>query len=106
MDGTFMDSTGSLLKAMMELKPLPGYYSMVLVFMTFVLLSAMTVMNMLIGVLCQVVSEVADKEKEDAAIRLLKETLLKMLLLLDEDGSGDISYEELNAAFDNPQATQ
>merc|ERR1712048_233193 len=70
MDGTFMDNTGSLMKDLFHI----GQWPMVLVFMIFVLLSAMTVMNMLIGVLCEVVSEVEESEKEDAAIRLLKET--------------------------------
>ena len=44
-----MDGTGGLMKSLMQLKPLPGYYPMVLVFMIFVLLSAMTVMNMIAG---------------------------------------------------------
>merc|ERR1719443_526840 len=61
---------------------------------------------MLIGVLCQVISEVEAQEKQDSAIRLLKETLLKMLLQLDEDESGEISYEELTHVFQNPMAME
>merc|ERR550514_1293988 len=66
-------------------------------FMGFVLLSAMTVMNMLIGVLCEVISEVAQAEREEAAISMVKRNLLTVLKDLDEDGSGEISQSELRS---------
>merc|ERR1712151_917535 len=52
MDGVFMDSTGPLMWQLLDM----NYVHAVIAFMMFVLLSAMTMMNMLIGILCEVVS--------------------------------------------------
>lgn len=90
MTGTFMDSILERLNGIMDVQPFA-----VCVFLVFVLLSALTVMNMLIGVLCEVVSTVAVAEKEDAAIRLLKQDLLGTLLRWDGDGDGQISPAEV-----------
>merc|ERR1719331_3371182 len=63
-DGTFMDSTGFMLsKLLFSGKPVAIMGTFV--FMSFILLSAITVMNMLIGVLCEVVSAVADGERDE-----------------------------------------
>merc|ERR1719362_804664 len=103
MDGTFMDSTGSILQVLRD----EGTFSTIMaliIFMVFILLSAMTVMNMLIGVLCEVVSNVANAEKDEAAIKLMKESILVELKRFDEDGNGLISPEELQHVMDDPQA--
>merc|ERR1712139_744459 len=100
MDGTFMDSMGSTLMKMRDEKK----YSMVCVFMVFMLLSAVTVMNMLIGVLCEVVSAVGQAEKENAAVDLVKHTVLLMLMHLDADASGEISKSELQQVLEDPDA--
>lgn len=44
----------------------------VFVFYIFILLAALTVMNMLIGVLCEVVSAVAATEKESITVQYVK----------------------------------
>jgi hypothetical protein len=103
MDGTFMDSTGSLLTNLIE----RGKFNTVataFVFLTFILLSAMTVMNMLIGVLCEVVSAVAQGERDEAAIKVMKETILVELKQFDKDGNGNISKGELTHVMKNKQA--
>ena len=65
--GTFLDSVGELLDQMLAIRA----YDTVLMFMIYALLSAMTMMNMLIGILCEVVTAVAKAEKEEAAISLI-----------------------------------
>merc|ERR1719324_579891 len=100
MDGTFMDSMGSTLMAMRDQKR----YSMVCVFMVFMLLSAVTVMNMLIGVLCEVVAAVGEAEKENAAITLIKQTVLLMLKGLDSDNDGKMSRLEVRRVCHDPEA--
>jgi len=102
MDGTFLDSIGSQMSGLLNSQD----YLAVFVFLIFVGLSAMTVMNMLIGVLCEVVSAVAAAEREEAAILLMKETILVLLQRADEDGSGKISKEELVALVSDPGATE
>eukprot|EP00747_Dinoflagellata_sp_TGD_P123445 gnl/TRDRNA2_/TRDRNA2_173818_c8_seq1.p1 gnl/TRDRNA2_/TRDRNA2_173818_c8~~gnl/TRDRNA2_/TRDRNA2_173818_c8_seq1.p1 ORF type:complete len:195 (+),score=31.82 gnl/TRDRNA2_/TRDRNA2_173818_c8_seq1:2-586(+) len=61
-------------------------------------------MNMLIGVLCEVVSAVSAAEKEEAAINLVKTTILVLLKQFDEDCSGSISSDELTQVMLDPQA--
>lgn len=56
-------------------------------------------MNMLIGILCEVVTAVIEAEKNDAAISLVKDHLLVALKNLDEDNSGEISREEFAAVI-------
>eukprot|EP00747_Dinoflagellata_sp_TGD_P219202 gnl/TRDRNA2_/TRDRNA2_91353_c0_seq2.p1 gnl/TRDRNA2_/TRDRNA2_91353_c0~~gnl/TRDRNA2_/TRDRNA2_91353_c0_seq2.p1 ORF type:complete len:671 (+),score=144.58 gnl/TRDRNA2_/TRDRNA2_91353_c0_seq2:108-2120(+) len=96
-DGTFLDNIGILSRALIA----TDHYIALLVLVVFVLGSALTVMNMLIGVLCEVVSAVAASEKEDNAIRLVKDNLLQMLKLLDEDGSGLISRQEIQNVIED-----
>merc|ERR1712232_595482 len=73
----------------------PGSIVSIIIFLVFILLATITIMNMLIGVLCEVVTGVAAAEKEDAAVRLMKHTIFLELKKFD-DGDGDISEDELN----------
>merc|ERR1719161_2462362 len=79
---------------------------MVIVFVNFLLLSCMTVMNMLVGVLCEVVSAVKVSEEEAAAVALMKGTLLIMLKRLDKDNSGEISRSEFLSVPEDDEAMQ
>ena len=54
MDGTFMDNTGDILSELLDIGNV-NTTTAGIVFVTFVLLSAMTVRYMLVGVLCEVV---------------------------------------------------
>jgi len=101
-DGAFMDNIGIVSRDLLEIK---AYFAF-LTLLVFVLLSALTVINMLIGVLCEVVSAVAAAEQEEAAIKLVKETLLVMLKELDHDCSGAISKEELTNVFNYTSALE
>merc|ERR1719443_1215375 len=102
MDGTLMDDTGTVLGLLLQEE---SWHSMV-VFTIFMLLSALTLMNMLIGVLCEVVSAVGAAEKEEAAINLVKRSVLVLLKRLDADGSGEISREELRQVLVDPEACE
>mmetsp|Transcript_53975 Transcript_53975/g.167080 ORF Transcript_53975/g.167080 Transcript_53975/m.167080 type:complete len:308 (+) Transcript_53975:1-924(+) len=75
-------------------------------FVLFMLISGVTLLNMLIGVLCEVVSAVAAAEREEAAISLVKQTLLVMLKRLDTDGSQTLTREELFAVIHDPASLQ
>merc|ERR1719487_3226091 len=63
-------------------------------FVLYTMCSAMCILQMLIGVLCDVVSTVKAEEQAATAIGLLKQELLASLLKCD-DGDGKISEEEL-----------
>merc|ERR550537_807873 len=65
-----------------------------LFFVMYALLSAMLILQMLIGVLCDVVSRVGQEQRDATAIGLVKQELLADLVACD-DGDGKISQEEL-----------
>merc|ERR1719198_2804785 len=76
-------------------------------FFTFVLLSNLTLLNMLVGVLCQVVMAVAEVEKEKRESETIKEkvaTLWNTCAACDTDGDGAINIDEFREMLHNPEA--
>eukprot|EP00930_Biecheleria_cincta_P057118 TRINITY_DN43102_c0_g1_i1.p1 TRINITY_DN43102_c0_g1~~TRINITY_DN43102_c0_g1_i1.p1 ORF type:complete len:608 (+),score=115.53 TRINITY_DN43102_c0_g1_i1:77-1900(+) len=74
----------------------------------FMLLASLTVMNMLIGTLCQVVSVVSTVENEELQIAFVKSELQQMIesLKIDADSSGLISKQEFQSLLINPKAAR
>ncbi|CAJ1422069.1 unnamed protein product [Effrenium voratum] len=108
--GTFADSIAEILENMRALETV-GYewtlgWSMIFVFFLYVLLTNITVMNMLIGIVCEVVSEVKLKDEKNVAVDYLKRNLRQLLIELDEDQNQQISKKELNAARNMPRARE
>lgn len=67
-----------------------------------VLLSSFTILNMLIGVLCEVVSAVAAAEKENNVVNYVKDTLLSVLHTFDADGNEKICEDEFAEFVSHP----
>ncbi|CAK9067616.1 unnamed protein product [Durusdinium trenchii] len=105
MDGTFMDSTRDVLGSLrtMDNDGLQGWVS-ISVFLIYVLLTNITVMNMLIGIVCEVVSEVKREDEEGVAIDFMKEHLRTMLTDLDQDKNENISKSELQSVVEDEKA--
>eukprot|EP00927_Polykrikos_kofoidii_P019656 TRINITY_DN19214_c1_g1_i2.p1 TRINITY_DN19214_c1_g1~~TRINITY_DN19214_c1_g1_i2.p1 ORF type:complete len:836 (-),score=158.75 TRINITY_DN19214_c1_g1_i2:122-2629(-) len=81
-----------------------GGFGLNLIFFSFILLSAVLLMNMLIGVLCEMVSVVAATEKEEMLVNYVDTKLRQVMLLIDEDGGGTISRDEFMQILDNIDA--
>lgn len=103
MDGTLLDGTGEVLSLLIYQNDFVPMLAAV-VFLAFILLSSMTVMNMLIGVLCEVVSAVAASEKDEAAINIMKQVILVQLKKFDADGNNSISESELRQVVQDPES--
>jgi len=97
--GCLLDEIQSVADLLVEEGPL-----MVFFFIVFVLLSSLMVLNMLIGVLCAVVSAVAAAEKEKALVTYVKTRLISVLESLDKDGNGTISKHEFEQLLHIPEA--
>mmetsp|Transcript_33833 Transcript_33833/g.78639 ORF Transcript_33833/g.78639 Transcript_33833/m.78639 type:complete len:578 (+) Transcript_33833:53-1786(+) len=69
--GALLDEVGTLMN---DLLAENLYFSLTLMY-TFVIMSAITVMNMLIGVMCEVISAVASAEKEAIQVQWLRKVL-------------------------------
>eukprot|EP00928_Gymnodinium_smaydae_P034482 TRINITY_DN2441_c0_g1_i1.p1 TRINITY_DN2441_c0_g1~~TRINITY_DN2441_c0_g1_i1.p1 ORF type:complete len:665 (-),score=164.75 TRINITY_DN2441_c0_g1_i1:38-2032(-) len=74
----------------------------------FILLSSLTVLNMLVGVLCEVVSVVSSVEKEQMTVRFVKSKLLELIREggIDEDQNGMISKPEFEELLTHPEAAR
>jgi len=74
--------------------------------MFFLLLAALTVMNMLVGVLVEVVGAVAEAEKEGLAVDVMRNQLIEVMAKLDLNQSGSISKCELEKILVLPEAAK
>jgi len=74
----------------------------------YILLASLTVMNMLVGVLCEVVTVVSTVEKETLLVTYVKTQLENMLKTsgIDADADGMIAKKEFEALLENPRAAQ
>merc|ERR1719456_149788 len=72
--------------------------------LVFICLSALTVMNMLIGVLCEVVSAVAATEKEMILTATVSDKMQGIVESLDTNSNGMISFVEFRRILEIPQA--
>merc|ERR1719210_1658881 len=88
-DGTLMDNLGFVARTLGGEAPIT-----LPLFWLFVLASSMMMLNLLIGVVCDVVSSVAKEENEVIAVLFMKDTMRELFSELDKDNSGKISLEE------------
>lgn len=100
-DGVFLDNMGDLMRLLGKTHLAYG-----ILFFLFILLASLTMMNMLIGVVCELVSAVAATEKEQ---RLLLEVKEKMHFIMsktgaDENQDNHISKTEFLHLLDKPEA--
>jgi len=73
-------------------------------FFTFILVASMTVLNMLIGVLCEVVNLVADVEREELLVTFVRNQLASLVEAEDDDDDFDrISKAEFHAILSSPE---
>merc|ERR1712107_545421 len=102
MDGTFMCNLGETANV---LKTSDRSWLTMPLFGLYVLLSAITVMNMLIGVLCDVITTCKQEAAEEEASSRLRSTVIQMLNEADADGNGHISKHELAAVLRKKSCT-
>jgi len=76
------------------------------IFLIFVFFSTFTIMNMLIGILCEVVSSVKSVEKEQMDIEMLHSTLQRVMdeNAIDDDHDGLVSKAEFLMILEKPRA--
>lgn len=102
-EGTLLDNPGALVVHLAHESIL-----LVLLFYLFVLLAALTVMNMLIGVLCEVVSAVAATEREQITMATVKDGFLDIIRRggIDTNGDNMISRSEFREILNSPDAVK
>jgi hypothetical protein len=79
-----------------------AYY---LMYLSFLLIAVLLLMNMLIGILCTVVSDVAYTQKEEKFMLEVEYQTARLAKSLDHDRSGGISKEEFDIIIKDPFIT-
>merc|ERR1719343_1400975 len=77
-----------------------------IVFFSFVLVATLTILNMLMGVLVEVVSNVAAQEKQSLAAEFVKEQLEQTWAELDDNHDLEITRSEFVMILDKPRAAK
>jgi len=80
--------------------------AMMWLFILFMVISGMTLLNMLIGVLCQVIEESSHEESEQNQVNILKASFEEAFRCIDTSNDGVISEEEWKKMKHNPSVRQ
>jgi len=101
--GTLMEDMRPLVQELAQ-----QHYGFAAIFYVFYIISASFLLNMLIGVLCEVVNAVAATEKEELTVNYVKSKLQECFQHggLDTDCDGMISKDEFAKILDNPLAAR
>merc|ERR1719191_498244 len=99
--GTLLDDITRVLEQIQDASAV-----MCVVFLFFVVVAAIMMMNMLIGVLCEVIAAVAATEKHKLVVDFVRERLLTVLEDTDADGSRTISKDEFRRLIEDPRAQE
>lgn len=102
--GTFLDDLAYFCDTILSSRPL-GPFMVILVFI-FICLACLTIMNMLVGVLCEVVSAVAAEEKETLLAQTVSTKLAAVFEKIDKNNNGVLSYEEFKIVAEMPESIQ
>lgn len=96
---------GTFLDAVADEVPILRAESGVLtaLFVAFIFLSSFTILNLLIGILCEVVSRTSRRERERDAVAYLKNNLLEILEVHDKDDDRHIRKDEFELLMRNPE---
>eukprot|EP00931_Biecheleriopsis_adriatica_P016880 TRINITY_DN12301_c0_g4_i1.p1 TRINITY_DN12301_c0_g4~~TRINITY_DN12301_c0_g4_i1.p1 ORF type:complete len:581 (-),score=86.36 TRINITY_DN12301_c0_g4_i1:72-1628(-) len=75
-----------------------------LLFLAFLFLTSLAMMNMLVGILCDVISKVSEEESEQSALEKLHNEITVIAGELDEDDSGCLCRAEFEVLMRRPEA--
>lgn len=101
--GVFLEDTPDVINQVGD-----EHWGLRALFLIFILLASLTVMNMLVGVLVEVVSVVSSVEKEQLQVNYVKSRLTRILddFALDANSDGKVSRAEFEMLLGNPEAAR
>lgn len=100
LNGALMDSLSSLVTPLQE-----QHIALLLILYVFIFITSLTVMNMLIGVICEVVSAISATEREALNLGFVREKIEELMTEGgDEDGDGMISKKEFEELLHHERA--
>ena len=75
-------------------------------YITFIFLSAFTILNMLVGVLVDVINRMSKAEKLRVNIEFVRATIVKVLRDIDRKGEGKLTRLEFDKLVSSPQVRE
>jgi len=96
---TFLDDLSDFIMGVKDDSPVCFIISWI-----YIALAALTVMNMLIGVLCEVISAVAEEEKESMMCEKVNDKFGEIVNRLDKNNDGTLCWDEFQKILDYPDA--
>jgi hypothetical protein len=97
--GTFLDNLADFIYDVKEQSTVCFIFTWM-----YISLGSLTIMNMLIGVLCEVITAVAANEKEAAAVERINEQFGQIVQELDTNQDGTLSWDEFQHILLYPEA--
>eukprot|EP00927_Polykrikos_kofoidii_P083262 TRINITY_DN8487_c1_g2_i1.p1 TRINITY_DN8487_c1_g2~~TRINITY_DN8487_c1_g2_i1.p1 ORF type:complete len:610 (-),score=116.47 TRINITY_DN8487_c1_g2_i1:220-1962(-) len=97
--GTFLENLGTMVENISK----SGFIFPVVLY-AFISIAALMVMNMLIGVLCEVVSAVASTENEEMTVTFVKGKMEMLIAKIDKDDNNFISKTEFCKILEQSEA--
>eukprot|EP00746_Dinoflagellata_sp_MGD_P067751 gnl/MRDRNA2_/MRDRNA2_27972_c0_seq1.p1 gnl/MRDRNA2_/MRDRNA2_27972_c0~~gnl/MRDRNA2_/MRDRNA2_27972_c0_seq1.p1 ORF type:complete len:777 (-),score=98.44 gnl/MRDRNA2_/MRDRNA2_27972_c0_seq1:87-2417(-) len=97
--GIFFDGFADVINLLRMYEPF-----LAVLFLFFVFICSFTVLNMLVGIICEVASTVSTEEQEEASIQYLRNTLLELMECYDIDDDRHIRRDEFELLLKNPEA--
>merc|ERR1740117_1937115 len=97
--GTFLDNIGAVFEVLHD----ESHFGAALLYL-FIMIGALTIMNMLIGVQCEVITCVAKEEKEIICINHVKGKMLRAFAECDTNGDNMMSSAEFHTILNNRDA--
>jgi len=97
-NGTFLDDVGEMLVPVRLASP-----GLSALFIVFTFISALAVLNLLVGVLCDVVSRTKQAEHNNSIATFVRHRMLEILECHDTDDDGNIEKSEFELLMQNPE---
>ena len=99
--GTLLDDVANVLRDLGD-----GFPMLQWAMLIFILLASFTALNMLIGVICEVVSATAAAEEEKSLVSEVRGRLNKVYASIDTSGDGKISKDEFEGMAENDEVRE
>lgn len=100
--GTFTDGITIILMNYL----LPTSTALTLGFLVFVFMSSFTVLNMLIGIICEAILRVTEAQDSEAERQFLEANLSELLSCYDKNSSESLGKTEIDMVMSNPETIQ
>ena len=98
---TLLDDVANVLRDLGD-----GFPMLQWAMLIFILLASVTVLNMLIGVICELVSAMTAAEEEKSLVSEVRGRLNKVYASIDTSGDGKISKDEFEGMAENDEVRE